>query len=165
MNARKRPARARNHIATSRHLQYVLCIDDSRSILRLRKALLERLGYHVLTATSGKAGLRALRRYGIAAVVLDYEMPGMNGAATAAAIRRMSSVPIVLASASSDVPKQAMELMDAVLPKGEPPARLAEILRQLTTTTNTRRNGIATRVVSQLRDASQSIVSTAHAPA
>ncbi len=62
----------------------ILCIDDQWSGLIGRKMLLENNGYEVLEATGGTEGLRLFLSHSVDAVVLDYQMPGMNGDMVAA---------------------------------------------------------------------------------
>jgi CheY-like chemotaxis protein len=57
----------------------ILCIDDDAAILCFEKALLERSGYAVITASSAQEGLGLLTDCKFDAVLLDYEMPGMKG--------------------------------------------------------------------------------------
>jgi hypothetical protein len=58
----------------------ILCIDDHWNGLIGRKMLLEGNGYQVLETTGGDAGLKLFLSHSVDAVVLDYQMPGMNGA-------------------------------------------------------------------------------------
>jgi signal transduction histidine kinase len=62
----------------------ILIVDDEEMILDVGKALLEKLGYRILTAASGPAALEILRRNPaeIDLVILDMIMPEMNGAET-----------------------------------------------------------------------------------
>ena len=64
----------------------ILCIDDEPKGLAVRKVLLESQGYEVFTATSGRDGLALFAHHRIPAVVLDYDMPEMNGDEVAAAL-------------------------------------------------------------------------------
>jgi response regulator RpfG family c-di-GMP phosphodiesterase len=48
-----------------------LCIDDEEPGLVLRKALLESAGYRVLTARSGREGIRVFESNPVDAVVLE----------------------------------------------------------------------------------------------
>jgi len=57
----------------------VLCVDDERIGLRVRKIMLESRGYTVLTANSGDEGLKMFDENHVDVVVLDYFMPGLNG--------------------------------------------------------------------------------------
>src|SRR5256885_9840818 len=57
----------------------ILCIDDHWNGLIGRKMLLEKHGYEVLEATGGDEGLKLFLSRSVDAVVIDYQMPGMNG--------------------------------------------------------------------------------------
>ena len=57
----------------------ILCIDDDDGMLRYQKALFERRGFKVLTASSARQGIRIAAACTVAAVVVDYHMPEMNG--------------------------------------------------------------------------------------
>ena len=57
----------------------ILCIDDDDSMLGYQRALLERRGYKVLTAASARQGLQIAAVCVVAAVIVDYHMPEMNG--------------------------------------------------------------------------------------
>jgi CheY-like chemotaxis protein len=79
---------------------------------------LERNGYEVLEATSGKEGLKLFLTHSVDAVVLDYQMPGMNGDAVATRMKRMKShVPILLLSAYGPLPGRKLESVDTFLTK------------------------------------------------
>jgi CheY-like chemotaxis protein len=61
----------------------VLVVDDERLVREVARKALERSGYHVLSAESGRAAVDTLRTHGeIEAVVLDLSMPGMSGEET-----------------------------------------------------------------------------------
>jgi len=80
--------------------------------------MFEGLGFKVLTATSGKQGVRLAAQNLIDVVVTDYEMPGMNGEALAAAIKAIKPrVPVVLFSGSTLVPLSARRVIDAFCDK------------------------------------------------
>ena len=70
----------------------ILCIDDATITLEASKELLEISGYEVLTAQSGKEGLELFLSHPIDAVVLDHQMPGMNGNRVASQMRKNPSV-------------------------------------------------------------------------
>jgi CheY-like chemotaxis protein len=98
----------------------VLCVDDELVGLQVRKLLLERAGYRVLTATDGAAGLDILAREQIEAVILDYSMPGMHGGEVAAKMRQVKpAVPILLLSAYVGLPPEVTCLVDLYMTKGE----------------------------------------------
>jgi CheY-like chemotaxis protein len=77
----------------------ILLIDDDPDIRGVLAASLETLGYAVIAAENGAAGLEALEQRIPDLVVVDFAMPGMNGAEFATAARnRKPGLPIVFAS-------------------------------------------------------------------
>lgn len=110
----------------------ILCIDDEALGLEIRKAVLERSGYRVLTAVDGATGLSLFRGNAIDGVVLDYYMPEMDGGAVAEAMRReRPEIPIMLLSAYINLPTEVVALVDVTLLKGEGPEELLEKLRSM----------------------------------
>ena len=98
----------------------VLCIDDEMIGLRVRSILLERAGYTVLGALDGGEGIELFSQHPVDAVVLDYAMPGMNGAEVATRLREMRpEVPILLLSAYLGLPDEVTSLVDVYMTKGE----------------------------------------------
>ena len=78
----------------------ILCIDDDEQSLLVRKLLLETRDFRVTTATSAKAGLLYFRTHHVDAVVLDYEMPEMNGGQVAQKMKSLrAQVPVLILSA------------------------------------------------------------------
>jgi len=57
----------------------VLLVDDVRVFLEFERPFFERSGCEILTATSGTEALRLVKEQKPHIVLLDYEMPGMNG--------------------------------------------------------------------------------------
>jgi CheY-like chemotaxis protein len=103
----------------------ILCIDDDDGMLGYQKALLERRGYKVLTAASARQGLRIAAACAIAAVIVDYHMPEMNGHEVATEIKRLTpQVPIVMLSSDEEIPEHALKMVDAFVCKNEAPSRL-----------------------------------------
>jgi CheY-like chemotaxis protein len=110
----------------------ILCIDDQWSGLIGRKMLLENNGYEVLEATGGNEGLRLFLSHSVDAVVLDYQMPGMNGDVVATKMKRAKSyVPIMLLSSYGPLPKTKLEGVDIFLSKSQPPKILLSSLQHL----------------------------------
>lgn len=98
----------------------VLCVDDELIGLKVRKILLERAGYRVLTATNGLAGLQLFSNEPVEAVVLDYSMPGMNGGEIAMKMRQTKPhIPILLLSAYIGLPSDVISAVDLYMTKGE----------------------------------------------
>ena len=71
----------------------VLLVDDEQVVLNAAKAMLERLGYHVLAASSGAEALEVFQAHAdaIRCVVLDLTMPGMDGLDTCRELRRIDA--------------------------------------------------------------------------
>ena len=110
----------------------VLCVDDEKIGLRVRKIMLESRGYAVLTANSGPEGLKVFDENQVDLVLLDYFMPDLNGGEVASEMRRRRpDVPIVFLSAYFSLPPEALELADAFITKGDPPDVLIDRIQQL----------------------------------
>ena len=75
----------------------ILVIDDNQDLLGFLDEILQNSGYRSLTASSGKQGLELLLKESPDLVVLDSEMPEMNGYDVAGAIREQwPEMPIIL---------------------------------------------------------------------
>ncbi|HKD77634.1 MAG TPA: response regulator, partial [Ktedonobacterales bacterium] len=66
---------------------YVLVVDDSPSVRRFVSATLKNVGWDVMTARDGAEALELIAQRMPAAVLLDIEMPRMDGYELMAAIR------------------------------------------------------------------------------
>ncbi|SRR6266403_3559340 len=99
----------------------LLCVDDNQSSLDICKIILEDFGYEVSTASSAREGLEIFVSNVIDAVILDYQMPEMNGELVAAEMRRKKpQVPILMLSGCVSVPETALQLVDGYIAKGDP---------------------------------------------
>lgn len=79
----------------------ILVIDDEDLVRDVARRMIERMGFHVITARDGIEGIRLFReRTGeIRAIVLDLTMPRMDGEAALREIRAIrKDVPVILAS-------------------------------------------------------------------
>jgi CheY-like chemotaxis protein len=82
--------------------------------------MFEAMGYRVLTASRGSAGIELARLPQVDAVVTDYEMPEMNGEAVVAELKKVRpSLPIVLFTGSSSIPDRLLNLVDSYCDKAE----------------------------------------------
>ncbi len=82
----------------------ILLVDDHEENLFALEAILEPTGYRLVRARSGDEALKALLREEFAAILLDVQMPGIDGFETAQLIRareRTRSVPIIFVTAIS----------------------------------------------------------------
>jgi len=109
----------------------ILCIDDDMSILRYEKALLERSGYEVLTASSAQQGLQLASTCQCDAVLLDYEMYGMNGHEVASEIKLAKPELVVILLSGCQIPMHSLALVDAFVPKLEASQQLLPIIADL----------------------------------
>jgi CheY-like chemotaxis protein len=110
----------------------ILCVDDHWNGLLGRKMLLEKNGYRVLEAQAGDEGLKLFHTHRVDAVILDYQMPGMNGDVVAAKMKRLKAhVPIMLLSAYGPLPKNKLGSVDTFLSKSQEPKLLLCSLREL----------------------------------
>jgi PleD family two-component response regulator len=83
----------------------ILIVDDRPDKLLAHQVLLEELGQNLVKATSGKEALRCLLKQEFAVILLDVNMPGMDGFETASLIRqrpRSETTPIIFISAVND---------------------------------------------------------------
>ena len=81
--------------------KHILVVDDSETNRTLERLVLESEGYTVTTAASGDEAWEWLQTHAVDAVVTDVDMPGMNGLALTAAIRksaRLMELPVVVMS-------------------------------------------------------------------
>jgi CheY-like chemotaxis protein len=126
----------------------ILCIDDDEQSLQVRKILLETFDFHVTTATTAKEGLRHFRSRKVDAVVLDYEMPEMNGGQVARKIKSMrAEVPVLILSALPWLPNDApRECIDVFITKGGPTATLVHHIEQMMSAPATTRSGGSMRL-------------------
>jgi CheY-like chemotaxis protein len=109
----------------------ILCVDDEQIPLSLRKAVLERMGYSVLTANSGAEALEQLKTEHVDLVLTDMLMPGLSGAELAREIKqRMPNLPIILFSGVNEIPEGA-SYADVFLSKVEGPARMSEKISEV----------------------------------
>ena len=109
----------------------ILCIDDDAAILCYERALLERSGYSVLIAPSAQQGLKLATTCTCDAVLLEYEMSGMNGHEVAAEIKLVKPKVAVILLSRREVPPRASALVDAVVPKLEVSQQLLPIINEL----------------------------------
>jgi DNA-binding response OmpR family regulator len=111
----------------------LLLVDDDHKQLTLRKVLLEHSGYDVFTARDASDGMQLFESESPDAVVLDFEMPPVNGGILAGNIRRANhAIPIVMLSGCAAVPSSALRVVDTFIPKPSAPSVLIEAIEILT---------------------------------
>lgn len=88
----------------------ILLVDDLPEKLLVYETVLEELGHNLITARSGEEALRLILKQEFAVILLDVNMPGMDGFETAALIRKRrksAHTPIIFLTAFSDEVKIA----------------------------------------------------------
>ena len=88
----------------------ILMVDDRAENLLALEAILQGLGHRLLRAMSGEEALKQLLVHDIALILLDVQMPGMDGFETAAHIKqreRTRHIPIVFLTAIDGEAHQA----------------------------------------------------------
>ncbi len=90
----------------------LLLVEDDPAVLTVGKAMLESLGYSVMTATNGQEGLEVYRAHQdeIALVVTDLTMPKMSGMALYKAIAALNPAIKVLLISGYRSPQELSEL-------------------------------------------------------
>ncbi len=115
----------------------VLVVDDEPDIRLILQARLEAAGYRVETAGNGLEALNRIRTQPPDLVILDLMLPGMDGFAVCAMLKRdqrFSHIPIVILSARSQVQdkKTGASLgADAYITKPFQPQELLSTIEQL----------------------------------
>ena len=77
----------------------ILVVDDEPKIVKQARDYLENGGFRVITASDGQTTLAMARRDRPDLVVLDLNLPGMDGLDVCRTLRRKSGVPIIMLTA------------------------------------------------------------------
>lgn len=94
----------------------ILLVDDRPENLLALEAILSGLGHELLRANSGEEALKRLLSEDVALILLDVQMPGMDGFETAGHIKgreRTSHIPIVFLTAIDGEAHQAFRGYEA----------------------------------------------------
>jgi len=133
-----RPSSAPVETANARALR-VLLAEDNPINQKVAVGVLRRLGHFVRVAGSGKAALAALEEEEFDVVLMDVQMPEMDGLAATAELRRRETgasrrLPVIAMTARAmkgDEEECLRAGMDAYLSKPFQPADLARVLARL----------------------------------
>src|SRR5207342_2766746 len=77
----------------------ILVVDDEPKIVKLARDYLEQSGFRVITAIDGESALALAHHDRPDLVVLDLNMPGMDGLDVCRTLRRESDIPIIMLTA------------------------------------------------------------------
>lgn len=86
--------------------KHILVVDDDAMNVRMAEFILKQQQYQVLKASSGMECLEVLKNQPVDLVLLDIEMPGMNGMQTLEQIRgeeRFLKIPVMFLTASTEL--------------------------------------------------------------
>ena len=81
---------------------YILLVDDDPNISRLVQLYLEKEGFEVRTADRGDDALSEFRKLPPDLMLLDVMLPGMDGWQVLKAVRKTSSIPIIMLTAKDE---------------------------------------------------------------
>ncbi len=74
----------------------ILVVDDEPQIRRVMRTTLSAAGYSIVEARSGEEALEKIRNVRAGLILVDINMPGLDGLQTCRAIRSGSDVPIIM---------------------------------------------------------------------
>ena len=77
----------------------ILIIEDEPELVKILRSYLEKAGYSVVTASRGDQGLSIWEHQSPDLVLLDLNLPGMDGLDVAREIRRKTDTPIIMLTA------------------------------------------------------------------
>ena len=88
----------------------ILMVDDRPENLLALEAILQSLGHELIKASSGEEALKCLLTHDVAVILLDVQMPGMDGFETAGHVKRREKtrdIPILFLTAIDGEAHQA----------------------------------------------------------
>ena len=95
-------------VPTERRSRPILIVDDDRDILAVEREVLSEHGFIVREAHDGAEALRAMDEDPPAMIVLDVQMPGIDGPTFARELRmRLKHVPLVIVTGVADPKREA----------------------------------------------------------
>lgn len=111
----------------------ILCVDDEPNALILRKMVLERAGFSVLTANSLVQAIQVISSSPIDLVLSDQLMPGGTGTDLARQLKATHpTLPIIIISGVNEMPPEA-DQADLFMSKVEGPVAMCEKITSVLT--------------------------------
>lgn len=93
------------------YVERVLVVDDEAATRRLMEQTLKKQGYEILTASNGDEGLKKVMDESPDIVLLDIQLPGMDGISVLQKIREINKDSIVIMATAMDDLKVAVNAM------------------------------------------------------
>lgn len=87
---------------TNQPKKTILVVDDEPRMIRFVKMNLDLEGYLTLEANNGYQALEKVRAHQPDLVLLDVEMPGMDGFETLRRVREISETPVIMLTVRAD---------------------------------------------------------------
>jgi DNA-binding response OmpR family regulator len=87
----------------------ILVVDDEAQIRRIMRAVLSAKGYEIIEAENGEEALKLIRAEEYHLMLLDINMPGINGIEVCVELRKSSNMPIVIMSAGEENRARALD--------------------------------------------------------
>ncbi len=109
----------------------VLVVDDEPAILRALTAGLQARGFRVLTAATGQGAIDAIALDVPDVVVLDLNLPDLDGVEVCRRVREWSDVPILVLSAEGSEQRKVLALDEGADDYVTKPFSMAELLARL----------------------------------
>ena len=129
-------------------IRAVLLVEDDDAIADMLRGFFERDGYRFLHALTGEEAVERLRTRPVSAILLDINLPGMDGVETCRRIREFSRTPLIMLTARDNEvdkvlglemgaddyvtkpfsPRELMARVKAVLRRAEEPPTKPRIL-------------------------------------
>jgi CheY-like chemotaxis protein len=108
-------------------------VDDEENALILRRLVLEKSGFEVLTASSAREAQEVLATRSVDLILSDQLMPGITGTELARTVKSIyPQIPFVLVSGVNEMP-EGIELTDMFISKLEGPVILIQKITELMT--------------------------------
>jgi CheY-like chemotaxis protein len=122
-------------VLVERRSRPILIVDDDNDILAIERAVLAEEGFAVREAHNGAEALAEMEKDPPAMIVLDVQMPGIDGPTFARELRkRLRHVPLVILTAAPDPKHEADRCnAEAYLAKPFNAADFLQLVRRFST--------------------------------
>ena len=83
----------------------ILLIDDQPFFLTVQQTMLQKHGYRVVSAADGAEGLAKAKEHKLDIILLDIEMPGMDGFTVCETLKKdrsLRNIPVIILTATQD---------------------------------------------------------------
>ena len=114
--------------------EIILSIEDNEINQEIVEAVLQHCGFQLLTAGSGEEALRLIEKYHVDIILMDVQMPGMNGYQLAKVIREKDGfyhIPIIAMTAHTTDTERSMCLESGMNDFIAKPIEVKQLLRTI----------------------------------